>query len=142
MNSTVNISKKTVANHLKRIERREYKRIEKSYIARLRIKQYKGLEKPSAEWDMVTVKDLSAGGMQFNYNKNLGIGSLLDFKIDISKSTPTINCVGKVTRIEYAQPHSILRIATEFTEIDEQEKEAINTAVEKALEHHYQTYLT
>ncbi len=44
-------------------ERREYKRIEKPYIARLRIKQYKGLEKPSAEWDMVTVKDLSAGGM-------------------------------------------------------------------------------
>ncbi len=44
-------------------ERREHKRIEKPYIARLRIKQYKGLGKPSAEWDMVTVKDLSAGGM-------------------------------------------------------------------------------
>ncbi len=33
MNSTVTISKKTVANHLKRIERREYKRIEKPYMA-------------------------------------------------------------------------------------------------------------
>jgi hypothetical protein len=78
---------------------------------------------------MVTVKDLSAGGMQFNYNKNLGIGSLLDFKIDISKSTPTINCVGKVTRIEQSQPHSILRIATEFAEIEEHKKEMINTTV-------------
>ncbi len=29
-----------------------------------------------------------------------------------------------------------------FTEIGEQEKEAINTAVEKAIEHDYQTYLT
>ncbi len=114
-------------------ERRVYKRIEKPYIARLRIKQYKGLGKPSAEWDMVTVKDLSAGGMRFNYNKNLGIGSLLDFKIDISKSTPTINCVGKVTRIDHSHLHSMLRIATEFTEIDEQEKEVINTTVEEII---------
>jgi c-di-GMP-binding flagellar brake protein YcgR len=134
MNSSVNIPKKTVANHLKRIERREYKRIEKPYIARLRIKQYKGLEKPSAEWDMVTVKDLSAGGMRFNYNKNLGIGSLLDFKIDISKSTPTINCVGKVIRIEHSHPLSMLRIATEFAEIEEHKKEMINTTVEAVFE--------
>ncbi len=134
MNSTITISKKTVANHLKRIERRKYKRIEKPYMARLRIKQYKGLEKPSAEWDMVTVKDLSAGGIRFNYNKNLGLGTLMDLKIDVSTAMPTVKCAGKVTRIEYTQPHSILRIATEFTEISEQEKEMINTTVEKALE--------
>jgi c-di-GMP-binding flagellar brake protein YcgR len=135
MNSTVTISKKTVANHLKRIERREYKRIEKPYIARLRIKQYKGLEKPSAEWDMVTVKDLSAGGMRFNYNKNLGIGSLLDFKIDISKSTPTINCVGKVTRIEQFKlpPYSMFCTAIKFIDIRKKEKETVNTTVEAML---------
>ena len=115
------------------IEKRKYKRIEKPYIVRLRIKQYKGLGKPSAEWDMVTVKDLSAGGMRFNYNKNLGIGSLLDIKIDISKSTPTINCVGKVTRIEHPHPLSMLRIATEFAEIEEHKKEMINTTVEEII---------
>ncbi len=65
MNSTVTISKKTVANHLKRIERREYKRIEKPYMTRLRIKQYEGLEISSAEWDIVALKDLSAGGAFF-----------------------------------------------------------------------------
>ncbi|HEC64366.1 MAG TPA: PilZ domain-containing protein [bacterium] len=135
MNSTVTISKKTVANHLKRIKRREYKRIEKPYIARLRIKQYKGLGKPSAEWDMVTVKDLSAGGMRFNYNKNLGLGSLLDFKIDISKSTSTINCVGKVTRAEQFQSTSMFCTAIKFINIRKKEKETINTTVQELLEY-------
>ncbi|HEC64389.1 MAG TPA: PilZ domain-containing protein [bacterium] len=115
-------------------ERRKYKRTEKPYIARLRIKQYKGLERSSAEWDMVALKDLSAGGVLFNYNKNLGIGALLDLKIDVSTATPTIKCAGKVTRIEQSQPHYTLRIATEFTGIEEKGKEMINTAVEEILE--------
>jgi hypothetical protein len=46
---------------------------------------------------------------------------------------PTVKCGGKVTRIEYTQPHSILRIATEFTGIDEHEKKIINTTFEEAL---------
>jgi hypothetical protein len=116
------------------VNKRKYKRIEKPYIARLRIKQYEGLEISSAEWDMVALKDLSAGGALFNYKKNLGIGSLLDLKIDVSTDTPTIKCAGRVTRVKYTQPHSILRIATEFTGIDEQEKEMINKTIEEILE--------
>ncbi len=128
-------------------KRRKYKIIEKPYMARLRIKQYEGLEMSSSEWDMVALKNLSAGGALFNYRKNLGIGSLLDLKIDVSIATPTIKCAGKVTRIEYTQPHSILRIATEFieiefTEIGEHEKKIINTTVEEVLEQKNQTSLT
>ncbi len=122
-------------------ERRIYKRIEKPYMARLRVKQYEGLGISSAEWDMVALKDLSAGGVLFNYNKNLGIGTLLDLKIDVSTATPTIKCAGKVTRIELSQPHFILRIATEFTEIAEKEKEMINTTLERILEQENQTSL-
>ncbi len=103
-------------------------------MARLRIKQYEGLGKPSAEWDMVTVKDLSAGGALFYYSKYLELGSLLDLKIDVSTAMPTVNCAGKVTRIEQSLARSLIRIATEFTEIGEQEREMINTTVEKALE--------
>jgi c-di-GMP-binding flagellar brake protein YcgR len=115
-------------------ERRKHKRIEKPYMARLRVKQYEGLEISSSEWDMVALKDLSAGGVLFNYNKNLGIGSLLDFKIDISRSTPTINCAGKVTRIEHPHPLSMFRIATEFAEIEEHKKEMINATLERISE--------
>ena len=111
------------------MNKRKYKRIEKPYMARLRIKQYEGLEISSSEWDIVALKDLSARGAIFYYSKYLGIGSLLDLKIDVSTTTPTIKCAGRVTRIEYTQPHSILRIATEFTEISKQEKEMINTTV-------------
>ncbi len=104
-------------------------------MARLRIKQYEGHEAVSTKWDKVAVKDLSAGGILFIYNKNLGLDSLLDLKIDVSIATPTIKCAGKVTRIEQSQPHTIYRMATEFTEIGEQEKEIINTTVQEFLEY-------
>ncbi len=104
-------------------EKRKHKRTGKPhYMVRLRIKRHEGLRTSSAGWDWVVLKDLSAGGALFNYNKHLEIGTLLDLKIDVSTSAPTINCVGRVTRIEQSQPHSIFRIATEFTGIDEHEK--------------------
>jgi hypothetical protein len=115
-------------------ERRKHKRIKKPYMARLQIKQYEGMETPSAKWDVVVLNDLSAGGAFFSYKKYLGLCSPLDLKIDVSAVTPTIKCYGRVTRIEQSQRHSMLHIATEFTEIDGQEKEMINTAIEKALE--------
>ncbi len=112
-------------------ERRKYRRIEKPYMARFRIKQYEGLEMSSTTWYKVPLRDISAGGLAFNYTKNLGLNSLLDLKIDISTSAPTINCVGKIIRVEDPQPHSMCRIATEFTEIEDQEKEMISTTIEK-----------
>ncbi len=114
-------------------EKREYKRIEKPFMARFRVKQYEGQEMPSLYWDMVSVKNLSAGGTLFYCTRNLGFDSLLDFKIDISYTTPTINCVGKVIRIEEHQPHSMFRIATPFTAISKQEKEIINKTAEETL---------
>ncbi len=115
-------------------EKRKYRRIEKPFMARFRTKQHEGSEMSLTEWDMVPVRDISSGGLTFNYTKNLGFNSLLDFKIDISRSTPTINCVGKIIRVEDPQPHFMYHITTEFTEIDKQEREMINTTVEKVLE--------
>ncbi len=112
-------------------ERRKYKRIEKPFMAGFRVRQYEGHETVSTKWDKVAVKDLSAGGMLFIYNKNLGLDSLLDLKIDESKYTPTINCVGKIIRIDKPIPISIFGIAIEFTEIEEHVKEMINTTLLK-----------
>ena len=91
-------------------ERRKYSRLEKPFMARFRVKQYEGLEMFSTVWDMVPVRDISVGGLSFNYTKYLGFNSLLDFKINIRSST--INCVGKIIRIDRPQPHSMFRIAT------------------------------
>ncbi len=75
--------------------------------------------------------NLSTGSAAFFYNKNLGIGTLLDLKIDVPKSTPTINCVGKIIRIDKPQTTSMFCIAIRFTDIGEQEKEMISKAIEE-----------
>ncbi len=119
-------------------ERRKYKRKVKSYRARFKIRSDEAQGMWSYDWDSVFLMNIflmniSAGGVAFFCNKDLGIGTLLDLKIDVSKSTPTINCVGKIIRIEQPQPNSMFRIAAEFTEIDEQKKAMINTTVEAVL---------
>lgn len=125
-------------------ERREYKRIElgeKKYkeivspcIARFRLKHCDGQELSSLEWNIVSVKNLSAGGIMFNYYKmNLGFDSLLELKIDFIKSKPTISCIGRVVRIEDAHANSMFRIAAVFTEINDLDREIINTTVEAIL---------
>ena len=129
----VNNSTENGKYEMKELDGRKYRRIEKPFMARFRIKQYEGLELSSTEWDMVPVRNISAGGLTFTYTKNLGLNSLLDLVIDISESIPSINCVGKIIRVEEPQSHSMCRITTEFTEIDKQEKEMFNTALGKVL---------
>ncbi len=116
-------------------EKRKYKRTGKPYyMVRLRIKHYEGSKTSSAGWDWVELKDLSAGGALFSYNKHLEMGTLLDLIIDVSAFTPAINCVGRVTRIEQSQPPSTLHFAIEFKDIDEQAKELINKIAEEIIE--------
>ncbi len=115
-------------------ERRKYKRIEKLYMAGVRLKQHEGHEKGSTGWDSVTLHNLSAGGTFFTYKKDLGIDTLLDLKIDVPESMLTINCVGKVIRIDKPKSTSMYSIAIKLIVIGEQEKEAIYTAVAEALE--------
>ncbi len=122
------------------LKRRKYKKIEKPYMAEVQVKQHEGHE---TGWDSVTLHSLSAGGAFFIYKKDLGIGTVIDFKIEVSKSKLPLNAVGKVIRIDQFQlaPASMFCIVIKFINIRKRKKEAINTAVEKALEHHYQTCL-
>ena len=119
----------------KRIElaKRKYKKIIPPYIARFRVKQYEGQEMSSPDWDIVAVKNLSAGGIVYDYDNDLELDSLLDLKIEFFKSIPVINCIGRVVRINKSQSYFMFRIAAKFTEIDEQERKMINTTVEAML---------
>ncbi len=123
------------------MNKRKYQRIEKPYMAGVRVKQHEGHETGSTGWDSVTLHSLRAGGTFFYYKKDLGIGTLLDLKIDVFKSKPPVNPVGKVIRSEQFQlrPTSMFCIAIKFIDIGEHEKEAINTALEKALVQDYKT---
>ncbi len=102
-------------------------------MAGVRVKQHEGHETGSTGWDSVTLYSLSAGGTFFIYKKDLGIGTLLDLKIDVPGFMLIKNCVGKVTRIEqfHLPPTSMFCIAIKFIDIGEHEKEVINTAVEQ-----------
>ncbi len=117
-----------------RLERRKYKRIEIPCLSGFQIRSDEAQEIESADWYIVTLMNISAGGTFFYTKKDLGIDTVLDLKIDISKSTLSINCVGKIKRIEEPIPPSIFGIAIEFTGIDEQEKEMINKTAEEFLE--------
>ncbi len=114
-------------------ERRKYKRREELYTAGVRVKQHEGHEAGSTGWDSVIFKELSAGGTFFSYKKDLGLGTLLDLKIDVPRSMLNVNCVGKVTRIEQFQSTSMFCTAIKFIDTGEQEKEIINTTVEEVL---------
>ena len=103
-------------------------------VARFKIRSDEAQEMWSDDWDSVFLMNISAGGTFFYYTKDLGIGTLLDLKIYVPNSVLIINCVGKVICIDNPRHTSMFGITIKFTEIGEQEREMINTAVEKALE--------
>ncbi len=126
------------------MERRKYKRVEldkwkykeivSPCITKFRILQYDGQEASSLEWNIVAVKNLSAGGIKINYyKKRLEVGSLLDLKIEFIKSIPSISCIGRIVRIEDAHANAMFRMGVEFTEIDDNDREKINITVEAIL---------
>ncbi len=107
-------------------DKRKYKRIEKQYIARLRIKPDDAQDMDSKDWDMVAVNDLGAGGVYFHVSRKLEIGTNLDLRIGFSVTIPPIECRAIVTRVKKHPNHSVFGIATEFTEIDEHIRVMIN----------------
>ena len=110
-------------------ERRAYKRIRKHFIAKFQSRLHDA-QKTSADWNMVTICDLGAGGTLFNYNKRLEIGLLLNLEIKFPPSEKPVRSVVKILRIEEPSKASILHIATVFVEIDKEQKEIINKAAE------------
>ncbi len=116
------------------LEKWKYKEIVSPCITRFRVTQCDDRKTSSLEWNIVAVKNLSAGGIMFNYYKmDLRFGSLLELELDFIKSKPAISCLGRVVRIEDAHTNCMFRIATEFTEINDLDREIINTTVEAIL---------
>ncbi len=115
-------------------EKREYKRIEKQYMARFQIRPDKTQGIGFYDWNSFILKNVSAEGAFFFYNKELEIGTLLYLKIYVPKAILVINCVGKVIRIDKPRHTSMFGTAIKFTEIDEHVKEMMNTTIEAVLE--------
>jgi hypothetical protein len=106
-------------------ERRNFKRIRKEFVLRLKDVG------DSSNWDIVLVKDISAGGVQFVHERPFPIGQHLDFRISFSLNMKPIQCVGKVLRCEQAPKSGYYTIAANFTLISDKEKELINDSASK-----------
>jgi hypothetical protein len=91
----------------------------------------KGASYPSG-WDIVTTYDLGAGGMLFNYDKPVEMGTRIKLKVVFPFKDAPIECVGKVVRSEkiennkYYNYLSIYRVAVQFESISEPNKDLID----------------
>jgi len=112
-------------------ERRKYKRIKKQFVARFQLKDYIGTGKAVSDWEMVTTQNLGAGGVLFNYDKEIKIGSFIDMLINFPQVKKPINCTGKVIRIDRQSPAGLLKVAAYFLDISEKDKEIINKSAEE-----------
>lgn len=106
-------------------EKRSYQRINHRFYTSFRM--YPGVKtKEAFNWDMTVIKNLSAGGMLFNYNKQLIIGTLLEFKIIFPASTRPIQCSAMVIRVDKNPPGRIYSLAARFIEINDSDRETID----------------
>ncbi len=93
-------------------------RIEKPYLIRFRVKPYD--DRVAKDRNIIVIANLSAGGIFFYYNTNLEVDTLLDLKIDFSRSYPNIKCVGNVIRVKRYLSTCISGHAIEFTKLQQQ----------------------
>lgn len=110
------------------LEQRKYKRIKNGFTLRFRIRPQDTKEKPGG-WDIALLQNLSAGGLLFTSDKAIEMGSFLDFSLNSPASKDPINGIGKIIRVEKRDQKPVLYyLAVFFTQIDEEDREAINNA--------------
>ena len=108
-------------------ERRRYKRIKKQYTVSFS-KSGQGA-KPS--WDMVVVRNISAGGVLFNFDRKIEEGSKLNFKFSMAYGKKPIQCQGEVIRVKDLGDGSMYEIAVNYIDIDPKQSQFINKSAEK-----------
>ncbi len=115
------------------LEARKYKEIDTPCIAKFCVNQFKGHGNTSHEWEIVAIQNLSAGGMLFTYDKDLGINTTINLTLEISKSRSTICYVGKVVRILELKHLTGFCTAVMFTEIISKRSGVMEVTINKIL---------
>ena len=98
---------------------RRYERIDRRFIARVGIHAADG----SLKWSVVTLQNLSAGGMYFIYDREVKVGSALKIKIDFPNRI--IECAGNVVRLESWGKSSVnfSVVGVSFDELSREDRE-------------------
>ena len=116
-------------------ERREYKRIVKKFMVSFQMVPGDNEHFFNNGWDMVAAENLGAGGISIKYDRDIGINSLLNFKISFPRSETPIACQGRVVRVEKIAGTILSKIAAVFEDIKEREKIMINQAADEFFSH-------
>ena len=110
-----------------RKEQRRYKRIARSFSISLKPKS----GPLSGAWNMVAVKNISAGGILFNYQEILSVGTELDFKINFGLDRDPIQCEGTIVRCHTVDPPAMYEVAATFHKINPADRERLNEYLNK-----------
>lgn len=111
-------------------ERRKYRRVQKPFMVRFQVRPREAGKVPP-DWDKGAVLNLGAGGALFYYNRKTRIDSILDLKMNFPAYEGSINCAGRVIRVEELPYAGMFLVAVVFTDIGDKAKEALNKAVEE-----------
>ena len=113
-------------------DRRRYNRIKKCFMSWLKFLQNKrkqDIPPYPFDWDIVTTCDIGAGGIMFNYNMPVKIGTKIKLKVICPFREGLIECVGRVVRNEKVDNYkycSLYRVAAEFERISVPNKDLID----------------
>ena len=108
-------------------ERRRYKRIKKQYT----VSFSESGQDAKPLWDMVVVRNISAGGVLFNFDRKIEKGSMLNFKINMAYGKKPIQCQGEVIRVKDLGGGATYEIAVNYTDIDPKQSQFIDESAEK-----------
>jgi hypothetical protein len=118
-------------------DRRMHARIKRRFTASFRLCG-DGSPPVTRKWDIVTIRDLSVGGIAFNYHEKIPVGTALEFNIALPSSPDPVNCFGEVCRIDEPpqDTHGIRRtriygIAACFGEMPQETREALRKLAER-----------
>lgn len=108
-------------------DRRRYKRIRKAYSVHLRPES----QTQVFDWDMVLIKDISAGGLFFRHETEWKIGTHLDLKIHFALNQAPIRCTGEIVRCLASGSPIFYEVGVRFLSMGTQESALIQESALK-----------
>jgi len=117
--------------------KRSHDRLRHPFLAKFRI-YTRSPDQEKSKWDVVTIRNVSPGGLSFNYTQKFSIGTVLELDIGLSSMVGTIHCSGIVCRVDELPPKRpdiktipVYGIAVKFSDLPDDKKEAIEKLIKE-----------
>jgi hypothetical protein len=115
--------------------KRSHDRLRHPFLVKFRIyKNSSGQE--GVRWDVVTIRNISPGGISFNYTQRFPLGTVLELDMGLSSLAGTIHCLGTVCRVDELPPKRpdiktipVYGIAVKFSDLPDNKREIIERLI-------------